>query len=173
MAEKRNGDAVACANFEQDLVLYYYGELLGAERNKIAAHLAGCDPCRLYLKEMQLLLPRTVQADDPPQAFWDDFSRELRHKLAAVREEKSWRQSFASLFQSWRLPALATTAVFVLALALTFGNKIWRSSELQPDDESFMEVIPMAENLEFFTTMDVLDAMDLLEFIGSQGNGTA
>jgi hypothetical protein len=33
-----------------------------------------------------------------------------------------------------------------------------------------MEVLPVTENLEFFTNLEVLDSMDLLEFLGSQGN---
>jgi hypothetical protein len=32
-----------------------------------------------------------------------------------------------------------------------------------------MEALPVAENLEFFRSMDVLDDLDLLEFIGNQG----
>jgi hypothetical protein len=36
-----------------------------------------------------------------------------------------------------------------------------------------MEELPMAENLEFFKAMDVLDDLDLLEYMGSQGNGNA
>jgi hypothetical protein len=36
-----------------------------------------------------------------------------------------------------------------------------------------MEVLPVAENLEFFKAMDVLDDLDLLEFLGNQNNGNA
>ena len=36
-----------------------------------------------------------------------------------------------------------------------------------------MEILPAAENLEFFKTMDVLDAMDLLEDMGSPAKGSA
>jgi hypothetical protein len=32
-----------------------------------------------------------------------------------------------------------------------------------------MEALPVAENLEFFKAMDVLDDLDLLESMGSQG----
>jgi hypothetical protein len=33
--------------------------------------------------------------------------------------------------------------------------------------------LPVAENLDFFSAMDILDDLDLLEFIGSQGNNAA
>jgi hypothetical protein len=36
-----------------------------------------------------------------------------------------------------------------------------------------MEILPAAENLEFFKTMEVLDAMDFLEDMGSAGKGSA
>jgi hypothetical protein len=36
-----------------------------------------------------------------------------------------------------------------------------------------MEILPVAENLEFFKTMEVLDAMDFLENMGSPANGSA
>lgn len=163
----------ACKNFEQELVLYYYGELSGAERSAVEAHVQSCAPCRLYLKAMQSILPLTVQPDEPPQAFWDNYSRELRRKLADIRDSKTgWRQ-WASWFQPWAAPILATTAVVVLALSLTLSKGFWRAREAPPDDEGFMEVLSMAENLEFYTNMELLDTLDLLEFLGSQGNGTA
>ena len=36
-----------------------------------------------------------------------------------------------------------------------------------------MEILPAAENLEFFKTMEVLDAMDFLEDMGSPVKGSA
>ena len=36
-----------------------------------------------------------------------------------------------------------------------------------------MEVLPVAENLDFFKSMDVLDDLDLLEFLGNQSNNNA
>ncbi|MGH7928952.1 MAG: zf-HC2 domain-containing protein, partial [Candidatus Binatia bacterium] len=35
----------ACAEFEADLVLYYYGEASEAERLKVEGHLKGCQRC--------------------------------------------------------------------------------------------------------------------------------
>jgi hypothetical protein len=36
-----------------------------------------------------------------------------------------------------------------------------------------MEVLPVAENLDFFANMEILDAMDLLESLSGPGNGQA
>ena len=162
--------AAVCEEFEQDLVLYHYGELSGRERDKIAVHTHGCTQCALYLNELATLLPRTIKADQPPEEFWQSYSREMRHKLAEARETQSWWQKVSSYLQSWSLPALATTAVVALALTLTLGKKTPAPDDRPTDDEAFMEILPMADNLDLLNHLDVLDDMDLLEIMGAQGN---
>ena len=161
----------ACDQSEEDLVLYYYGELNGDERSAVEGHIQSCEPCRLYLKEMESVLPLTVKQDDPPQPFWDDYSREMRRKLADAQEKRSWWQNVASWFQPWAVPALATAAVAILALTFTLGKGFFRPKEAPPDDQAFIEMLPVADNLEFFKNMEVLDVMDFLES-GSSTNGT-
>ena len=173
MAQHDKTAAVACTQWEEDLVLHYYGELHGSERAAVEDHMQVCEPCRFYLKELESILPLTVKPDEPPQAFWDNYSRELRRKLTEVKERKSWWQSLASFFQPWAIPVSATAVVAILALALTLGKGFWGSKEAPQDDEAFMEILPAAENLEFFKTMEVLDAMDFLEDMGSPAKGSA
>jgi anti-sigma factor RsiW len=173
MAQNITSVTAACTQWEEDLVLHYYGELRGSERAAVEDHMRGCEPCRFYLKELESILPLTVKPDEPPQAFWDNYSRELRRKLTEVRERKSWWQSLASFLQPWAIPVSATAAVAILALTLTLGKGFWGSKEVPQDDEAFMEILPAAENLEFFKTMEVLDAMDFLEDMGSPVKGSA
>jgi hypothetical protein len=173
MAQHNKATAIACKPFEEDLVLYYYGELGGNEREAVEGHLTGCQPCRLYLKELESILPLTVKPDEPPQAFWDDYSREMRRKLAEASERKSWWQSLALFLQPWAIPASATAIVAVLALTFTLGKGFWSSKEVPQEDEAVVEILPMAENLEFFETMEVLDAMDLLENMAGPAKGSA
>ena len=172
MEQDNPSTAVACTQWEEDLVLHYYGELDGSERAAVEDHVRGCEPCRFYLKELESILPLTVKPDEPPQAFWDNYSREMRRKLTEVKERKSWWQSLASFFQPWAIPVSATAVVAILALALTLGKGFWGSKEAPQDDEAFMEILPAAENLEFFKTMEVLDAMDFLEDMGSPVKGS-
>ena len=103
-------------------------------------------------------------------ACWRDYSRELRHKIDAVSEKQSWRQRLSGFFHPWSIPALAGAAVVMLALTLTFGKGIWQSNDLPKDDAAMIEALPVAENLEFFKAMDVLDDLDLLESMGNQGD---
>jgi hypothetical protein len=172
MARPNKTAAAPCRQFEEDLVLYYYGEMDSGERTIVKDHVQSCAPCRLYLKELESILPLTLKPDDPPQAFWDNYSREMRGKLAAIREGKSWWRNWASFFRPWAIPVSATAAVALLALALSLGKGFWASREVPQEDEAFMEILPAAENLEFFKTMDVLDAMDFLENMGASAKGS-
>jgi hypothetical protein len=148
---------------EEDLVLYYYKELAGAEQTQVETHIKDCAPCRLYLQEMTSILPSTVMADDPPETFWTDYNREMRLKLSEAREKKTWWQNLVGLLQPWPRSAWAMAAVVALALTITLGKTLWQSPEPAPDDQALIEAMPVAENLEFFKNMDVLDAMDFLE----------
>jgi anti-sigma factor RsiW len=173
MAQHDKSAAVACTQWEEDLVLHYYGELSGSERTAVEDHMRGCEPCRFYLKELASVLPLAVKPDEPPQAFWDNYSREMRRKLTEVKGRKPWWQSLISCAQPWAIPVSATAAVAVLALTLTVGKGFWSAKESPQDDEAFMEILPAAENLEFFRNMEVLDAMDFLEEMGSPAKSSA
>jgi hypothetical protein len=167
-------DFAACAELEQDLVLFHYGDLSGAERRQVEAHVKDCAGCAGYLRELANLLPKTVLADEPPQPFWNDYSRELRHKIADLTERRWWRRIRFSILQPWGIPALATSAVVALALTFTLGKGVWQSRETPPPvDNAILEVLPMAENLDFFENLELLDAMELLEQMGDQGKGAA
>jgi anti-sigma factor RsiW len=172
MGQHDEAVTIACKLFEEDLVLYYYGELRGDERAAVEGHLPACESCRLYLKELESILPLAVKPDAPPQAFWDDYSREMRHKLAEAGERRSWWRSLALFLQPWAIPASATAIVAALALTFTFGKGLWSSKEVSQEDQAVVEILPMAENLEFFKTMEVLDAMDFLENMRGPGKGS-
>ncbi len=160
---------LACQDYEADLVLLHYGDLIGDERERVSAHLAKCAGCAGYLRELAALLPLTAKTDDPPQTFWMDYSRELRHKIDDAVEKKTWWRRFNFVFSPRYLAALGSAAVIILALSFTLGKNIWSTNNQLPDDE-IAELLPVAENLEFFRSMDILDDLDLIEFIGGKGS---
>jgi hypothetical protein len=169
MAVQNDPLSTPCKKFEEDLVLFHYGDLLGPEREALQSHVNGCAGCTGFLKQLGRLLPLTVRTDEPGQTFWNDYSREMRHKLDAAAEKRPWWQSVAIIFQPRVLSAAAGAAVVVVALALTLGRGLWPTKDVQHDYAAMMEALPVAENLEFFKAMDVLDDLDLLESMGSQG----
>ncbi len=162
----------ACETYEEDLVLLHYGDLGGAERHKLESHLASCAGCAGYLKELATLLPLTVKSDEPPPEFWQNYHRELRAKLDDVAAKKAWWRNLATIFRPSYVPAFATAAVVVLVLTFTLGKTVWNAKGNSQDDE-MAEALPVAENLDFFSAMDILDDLELLEWIGSQSNNAA
>lgn len=164
--------ATPCKNFAQDLVLLHYGDLDGGEREKLSTHVASCAGCAGFLKELVTLLPLAAKVDEPAAEFWINYNRELRHKIDAALEKKSWRQSLAAIFRPRLLPAFASAAVVLLALTLTLGKAVWTTKHGAHEDE-MADALPVAENLDFFSAMDVLDELDLLELMGNQGNSAA
>jgi hypothetical protein len=157
----------ACAQMEQDLVLYHYGELESAQQSRIQMHTERCEGCREYLREIQSILALTAGADEPTEEFWSAYSREMRHKLAEIDERPPWWARLGSWVRPWALPAFAATAVVAIAVAFTLGRGVQRQPEVPVADEALMEALPVAEKLDFFSHMELLDSLELLESAGA------
>lgn len=160
----------ACRDLEQEVILYYYGECPGEERHRVETHLKACESCQIFLKDLAKLLPLTVKADDPPQAFWESYSLEIKEKLKGEEERLPWWRRVYSLFPSWPAPALVTASVLILALALVFTKGIWRSDRIPPEEKELQKILTSTENVEFFRSLEFLETMDLLRAL--EGNGS-
>ncbi|MFQ5683594.1 MAG: zf-HC2 domain-containing protein [Candidatus Binatia bacterium] len=163
----------ACKDFEQDLILYYYEECESKERDRVASHLEGCPACRKHFSDLRNLLSITASSDEPPQAFWQNYSREMSRKLAAAEQRSGWWRGLTTFFHPWPVPALATALILLIVVTFTFTSGLWHSQDIPLEEEALLEVLPMAENIEFFKAMEVLDTMDFLEDLGNQSNGSA
>ena len=164
----------SCKDFAQDLVLYYYGECVETERRTVETHLKGCPSCRGFLEDMRKLLPLTVKPDEPPEGFWQSYSREMREKLAQIGTPSPWWERALSSFRSWPVAALASGLVVALALTFTLTKGRWHLQQAPHEEEALREVLPIAENLDFYNSLDFLEVMDLLEAIDAKGaNGKA
>jgi Putative zinc-finger len=153
----------ACTDFEEDLVLHYYGDGSESERNRVEAHLEKCAPCRAFLEDLRRLLPQMAKPNELPQSFWDNYYRETLAKLAAAEERKfRWRNLFVPM-RAWMLPAFGTAAVAVLAVALVFTKGHWDFSLKQPRESIPQEILVDTNQLEFFKSMDMLEALSKLE----------
>lgn len=153
----------ACRDFEEDLVLYYYGDGSEAERSRVEGHIPDCSRCGRFLDDLRKLLPPMAKAKELPQSFWDDYYREVIQKLG-VQEGRSfwWRHFFAPL-HSWVVPAFGTAAVVILALALTFGNNGWNFLRPANREAIPQEILSNANDLEFFKSMDLVELLLVLE----------
>jgi len=74
-------------NCAVDVDLYFYGELDGAARARVEAHLRDCAACRQRLDDLhairQALADRPV-VDAPPTGDWSGFMRRLESACAAA-----------------------------------------------------------------------------------------
>jgi len=162
----------ACKKFERDLILYYYGECAAAERLRVEAHFRICPSCSRYTEELHRLLPLTIEADDPPATFWENYSAEVQRKLAGAEPQRPWWHRASSFLRPWPVPALATALALLLALTLTFTYRMSGERGLPPEAGALLEFLPMAENLEFYEAMELLDVMDILEAAGGPGTSS-
>jgi Putative zinc-finger len=147
----------ACKSFEEDLVLYYYGEVNDAEKRRIEHHLSVCQSCGRFVDDLRRLLPQMVKSEEFPQSFWDSYYRETLAKLANQQERKnSWRNLLAPM-KVWMLPAFGTVAVAVLAIGLVFTKGQLPSFMETSSDNIPQEVLADANQLEFFESMDMFE----------------
>jgi predicted anti-sigma-YlaC factor YlaD len=154
----------ACAEFEADLVLYYYGDGSEVERRRVEAHLTGCERCGRFLNDLRGLLPQMATKAELPANFWNDYYREMVQKLDEARERKSWWRDLIPNFGGWVVPAFGTAMVVVLAVALIFGKGDWNlSSDQAPQEMIPQEILSDSSRLEFFKSLDMLESLTALE----------
>ena len=153
----------ACKQYEEDLVLHYYGENSEGERHSVERHLADCDPCRLFLEDLRKLLPQITQAEEMPQSFWDNYYRETVSKLTSYDEKKYWWRSFFAPMRTWMVPAFGSLAAAVLVVGLMFGNDKLNLSVETRVERIPQEILADKSQLEFFESMEILEALSKLE----------
>jgi Putative zinc-finger len=172
MLQHKDFHRPACKSFEEDLVLYYYGDCREPESHRVEEHLKECASCAHFLQELQVFLPMTAKPKELPQAFWDRYYGELQEKLEAIDARESWWKRCLAFFSPWGVPALGTAIVLVLALSLTFGKGLWHF-KAHPTVEEMPAEIRTAGNMDFFESMDLLDSIDLLEAMEDKGSANS
>jgi hypothetical protein len=161
--------ATACKNYEEDLVLHYYGDASEAESRRVESHLRECAACRRFLEDLRHFLPSMSKTKELPDAFWDGYYRELLGKLDAAEERRGWWRRLA-LF--WPVPALGTAAVLILAVGLLFTMPTlpWRAN--RNTDTIPREILGDETNVEFFKSLDLLESLQQLESIEARETGS-
>ncbi|MBI2210799.1 MAG: zf-HC2 domain-containing protein [Deltaproteobacteria bacterium] len=163
MAQQKHSPQPACRDFEETLVLYYYGDCEGPERDRAEEHLKACSSCSHFLAELGTFLPLMAKPKEFPQSFWDNYYGELRRKLAAGDPRESWWGGRFSWLRPLAVPALGAAMIVILALALPFTATIWRPQGQPGEEAAPQEIRTVAKNLDFFESMDLLESLDLLE----------
>ncbi len=163
MIERKQTLETACRDFEEDLVLYYYGDDSEAERGRVEVHIRTCVRCQRFLDDLRRLLPQMAQPESLPQSFWDGYYRETVAKIAAQRDRSSWWRNFLAPMRAWALPVLATASVAVLAVGLLIGKGGWNAQSGGLRANIPQEILTDASQLEFFNSMDMIESLTVLE----------
>jgi len=153
----------ACSAFEEDLVLYYYGEGSTGERRRVEDHINGCARCQRFVDDLRGLLPEMAKSTEMPASFWDNYYREMKEKLAVARERQPWWRSWFAPANGWLVPALGTAAMAVLAIFLVLGKGNWTWRSNSNDEPIPQEILTDTQQLEFFKSMDMLESLPKLE----------
>jgi Putative zinc-finger len=153
----------ACKEFEEDLVLYYYGETNDSERRRIGKHLSGCGRCQKFMGDLYRLLPQMAKSEELPPSFWENYYRETRAKLAQQEQLKHWWQGLIPRINFWMVPAFGTVVMVVLVVALLFGKDNLSLFTLRPSESIPHEILADDNQLQFFESMDLLESLSKLE----------
>jgi hypothetical protein len=161
-----------CKELEEDLVLYYYGEIADDEKRRLEQHLGKCVGCGRFLEDLHRLLPQIAPPQELPQSFWDNYYRETIEKLADQREQRfNWRNLFAPL-RMWMIPAFGTAVVAALGFGLILSEGNLNSLYNQPQERIPREIVTDTEQLEFFRSMDMLESLSVLEGLETSKAGS-
>ena len=160
----------ACKDFEEDLVLYYYGDCSEADRVRVEAHLQKCSRCNLFVADLRKLLPQMANTTEMPPSFWDNYYNEMLAKLAVERERTYWWRSLFEPMRGWMLPAFGTAAVAVMAIGLVLGQGVWKQPMSQPQERIPQEILADTNQLEFFNSLDMLESLPKLEELDGSKN---
>ncbi len=150
---------MAVSHPETALVPYIRGELSGAERELVAAHLAGCEQCRESAQSFGALLSElSSRIDELPVPHWGAYRSELRRKLEAHKQRrlKWWRPVYG-----WGA-GLTAAAAAALALWLAVPGLNNPSNE-PPGDQLALEQQMGVTDVGFLRNYDVVQQLDLLE----------
>jgi len=153
----------ACKDYEEDLVLYYYGDCGAAERATIEKHLVQCLRCGKFVDDLGRVLPQMAPKPELPQAFWDSYFRETMAKLEEQTERQSWWRRWLAPMNGWLVPALGTAAVAVLAIVLVLEKREVATTIDAASSTIPAEVLVDSNQLEFFKSLDILESLSTLE----------
>jgi hypothetical protein len=163
MIMKRNDTLpTACKDFEEDLVLFYYGDDSAVEHRRVEEHLNECAPCRAFVEDLRKLLPQMAKPNELPPSFWDNYYHEMMGKLAVQQERNSWWKDLFVPMRAWMLPAFGTAAVAALAIGLVIGKGDWLPF-IEPREKIPQEILADTNQLEFFRSLDLIEKLSSLE----------
>jgi len=140
---------------ETALVPYARDELAPPERARVAAHLDGCERCRVALADVRAVLGALAPGPAPAEPHWRRYRAELRARLAERARAPRW----------WRRPLpIAVSAGLAAALVLFTLRPapVERPATnlAQIEETTLGARLDMLRHYDVVTRLDMLDALD-------------
>ncbi len=153
-----------CEAYRSKLFEYLDGELAGAAQAELEAHVNQCPGCREELHELHetLALIARMPTPEPPEAFWQQYLRELRQKVAPVPRISRLQNWFASL-PLRPIPALAVGIVLILAVFLTGKERPEQPPVPELTTLNLTQQLAVSQDLDLLREIDLLEEIELLE----------
>src|SRR5262249_14368074 len=141
MKEQSDTLRTACNDFEEDLVLYYYGDSSESERIGVQDHLQTCSSCREILDDLRKLLPQMAKPNELPAAFRDTDYDDIIEKLVVQEKRWAWWKSWFVRMRTWMMPAFGTAVVAALAIGLVISRGHWHYPFSQTQEQIPQEIL--------------------------------
>jgi anti-sigma factor RsiW len=147
-----------CRYREEDLLLYYYGELDPAARSGLEEHLETCSSCRDWLRQLSCLL------DSIPRPEIEITPAEITRFAARVAERAGAGRVWRPSLPVWG-GALAAAAVLIVTLVAD------RPHPLTPASSGSTQVakLEMLQRLDLLQDFELLQELELLEALEGRG----
>jgi anti-sigma factor RsiW len=157
---------------ETEIAPYLRGELSGDERERVAAHLAGCARCHddagAFAAVLKTLALDVAQIAEPD---WSVYRAELHRKIAARRyRPQTSRAGWWSPRIAWASMATAGAAVAALVLILTLSprsqlgappvDQLAMEDAIGVTDIGLLRDYPVVEHLDLLENYDVIEHLD-------------
>jgi len=141
-------------HYKQELAAFADRELSARDTERISAHLNECEDCREELKRLRHTDRLLIELPAMPPS--EDFDRSFWQKVDEIEEKKEDRLCSRLLVFGWR-PYMAMASVGLLVIGLL--NYYPFPFSVEPNPEARL----IAENLELYENMEIIDKLDLLE----------
>ncbi len=138
-----------CEKNPELIVAYLDGELMGADRERLEAHLASCSHCSGLLEQYRHAVEATRELEQP-QAATEGFSEKFWQKFESRREPRIGR--ILKAVPAWPMLAGAAAAAAAVVLYLVI-------SAPRPTSEDYLIV----RDLELFADYEVISNLEILE----------
>ncbi len=139
-------NTMRCKETDFLLIEYYEGSLHPDKKERVKEHLAGCESCRLKLKEIEQTFQLLAKESIPPpeENFWANFLPQVRSRIEAQKKPE------LSFFPKPRLVFGLTSVLLVVALSFfLFSADKKRMVKLQTEPP--LETILSESDLSSYT----------------------